>query len=99
MTEKTSLIVLPDARETRMFGRSGFIRLCVSCDHWSRDEAQKKMAKERFMDALVEDAKWQREHLGARKEDMGLCGVSGGTTLCPPHAAGCSAYTPKRSKL
>ena len=78
-------------------------KVCGQCKYFDHSEGQKRIIRERFAEQLVLEYGWKLHHLGARIEELGICGAyEGGVTtsgtrmqlITGPLHAGCDNYVP-----
>jgi hypothetical protein len=73
--------------------RDGTAKVCGNCRHFDLESGRQKMIQERFPERLVREQEWKLRHLGAKLDELGLCGDSGGTMVTGFMAKACDHYT------
>ncbi len=84
----------PNRRELQIYA-DGTVKTCGSCKHFDVETGRKKMIEQRFPERLVREQDWKLRHLGAKLDELGLCGMSGGTMVTSFMAKSCDQYKEK----
>lgn len=88
-------IATPNRRQLEIYS-DGQVKTCGNCKHFDLEAGRKKMIEERFLERLVAEQEWKLRHLGAKVDELGLCGESNGTMVVSFMAIGCDHHTARR---
>jgi hypothetical protein len=85
----------PSARELKLY-QDGNIKVCGNCKFFDLESGRREMIRQRFPERLVKEQEWKIHHLGAKLDELGLCGASGGSTATGFMSKACDQYREKR---
>lgn len=86
----------PTKRELELYSDER-IRTCGQCKHFDLEAGRQKMIEEKFFERLTLEQDWKLRHLGAKPDELGLCGESNGTMVVSFMAVGCDHFTPRHN--
>jgi hypothetical protein len=91
----SATVIAPNRRQLQMYS-DGRAKTCGGCKHFDLEAGRKKMIEERFLERLTHEQQWKLHHLGAKVDEIGLCGESGGTMVVSFMANACDHFTERR---
>jgi len=87
-------VIVPQGRELDLYA-DGSVKVCGNCKHFDLEKGRIEMIRQRFPERLVREQDWKLRHLGSKLDELGLCGMSGGSMVTSFVAKGCDQFKAK----
>jgi hypothetical protein len=99
-THLRSTLATPSAHDVQVFS-SPRAEVCGNCKYFDLENGRKEIMRERFAEKLVREYEWKLHHLGAKPDEVALCGASasgggGDLTAVTFMSKSCDQFRPKK---
>lgn len=91
---RVDLVRTPTSRELAVFSDPR-MKTCGSCKHFDKELGQREIARTKFLAVMTHEVGFQKEHMGAPSEELGIC-KDRGDMVVGPHTKMCEHYRENR---